>query len=93
VDRDVRALAQKASPRAFQRIVELIECEDERVALMAAKEVLDRAYGKPLPAKDETDNKSLTINIIKFTDGNQPPAQLESTAISIRTLEIPGERR
>jgi len=31
---------------AFERVVELIESKDERVALAAAREVLDRAWGK-----------------------------------------------
>jgi hypothetical protein len=34
----------------LQRVVELVESDDEKVALMAAKEVLDRACGKATPS-------------------------------------------
>ena len=90
VDKDVRALALKSGPRAFERIVELIECDDERVALMAAKEVLDRAYGKaPAAKEDDEGSKGLTINIIRFAgdNGHQSPQQLDTATVSIRTLE------
>lgn len=44
---EVKELARSAAPRAFQRIVDLVDSEDEKVALAASKEVLDRALGKP----------------------------------------------
>src|ERR1700733_4579190 len=43
---ELREIARAHSPRAFVRVLELIESKDERVALAAAKEVLDRAWGK-----------------------------------------------
>jgi hypothetical protein len=87
---DVRALARKHGVAAFNRIVELIDSDDERVAMMAAKEVLDRAYGKPKTAEDEDARKgSVTVNIIRYTDGSQPATPVESQAISVRTLAIP----
>jgi hypothetical protein len=43
---ELREIARAQSPRAFERILELIESKDERVALAASKEVLDRAWGK-----------------------------------------------
>ena len=43
---EVRDLARQHGPHAFERIVELIDDPDPRIALMAAKEVLDRAYGR-----------------------------------------------
>lgn len=56
---DVIRLAREASPRAIQRLVELMESDDERVALLASQALLDRAYGKSretpqllLPAAD-----------------------------------------
>lgn len=44
---EVRKLAQKHSKRAIQRLVELMESENEKVAALAANSVLDRAFGKP----------------------------------------------
>ena len=43
---ELREIARAHSPRAFERILELMESKSERVALAAAKEVLDRAWGK-----------------------------------------------
>jgi len=45
---EITALCQQKSPAATKRIFQLIESEDERVALAAAQTVLDRAYGKPM---------------------------------------------
>jgi len=46
---EVRKLAQSKAPRAFKRLVELMESKDQRVAIAASNAVLDRAYGKPSP--------------------------------------------
>jgi hypothetical protein len=43
---ELREVARARSPRALERVLELIESKDERVALAASKEVLDRAWGK-----------------------------------------------
>jgi hypothetical protein len=37
---ELREIARAHSPRAFERVLELIESKDERVALAASKEVL-----------------------------------------------------
>ena len=47
VSGEVRELAQSKAPRAFERLVELMESKDQRVAMAASNAVLDRAYGKP----------------------------------------------
>ena len=44
---EVRELARLHGPEAFARIVELMRSVDQRVALAASIEVLNRAYGKP----------------------------------------------
>lgn len=92
---EVKALAKDASRRALERIIELIESDDDRIALMAAKEVLDRAWGKPKEVDDDGPKGAVTINIIKYSDGNgnKTAEQLESPAVSIRAVEVPGERR
>jgi hypothetical protein len=46
---DVIRLAQSLSLRAIERLAELIESEDERVAAGACNPILDRAFGKPQP--------------------------------------------
>jgi hypothetical protein len=40
-------LCREASADAARRLIELMYSEDERVALMAADKVLDRAWGRP----------------------------------------------
>ena len=50
----IRELAQQHGHRAFGRVLELVSSEDERVALAAAQEVLNRAYGKPIQATELT---------------------------------------
>lgn len=85
---DVRGLARKNTRKAMERIVDLIDSDDPRVALMAAKEVLDRAYGKVQPGKDDADNKSVTINIVRYGDSIKPAQQLDAETVSSRTLAI-----
>ena len=76
--------------QAKLRIVELIDDEDPRVALMAAKEVLDRAYGKPKMIEDDDggDRKNVTINIVRYAD-DKPAEQLAAPTVSVRTLALP----
>lgn len=87
---ELKRLALDHSARAIQRIAELIESDDERVAIMAAKEILDRALGRPKPTEDadEASAKALTINIIRYSDGNQPPAQVDATTVSVRSVAL-----
>lgn len=87
---EIELLAKDKSKRALERIIELVESDDERIALMAAKEVLDRAFGKArqVEAEDDGSSKALTINIIRYTDGNKPPAQLDATTVSVRPLAL-----
>jgi hypothetical protein len=54
----VKELARAATPRAIQRQIELMESEDENVALKATNSILDRALGKPA----QTVNANLARN-------------------------------
>lgn len=89
-EKDVKALALKNSKAAMEKIIALIEDKDSRIALMAAKEVLDRAYGKPKIAEDDdaNDKRNVTINIVRYADGNNTPKQLDAEAVSVRTLAL-----
>jgi hypothetical protein len=49
-------LARAAAPKAVGRLIELIDSEDERVAAVACNAILDRAFGKPGPTKEEKDD-------------------------------------
>ena len=75
-ENQVRNLARQHSRRALERLIELIDSEDPRVALAAAKEVLDRAYGKPKQEDDRDHDGGLTIRIVRFGDN-----LLETTSV------------
>ena len=47
IPEEVKELARAATPRAIQRQIELMESQDENVALKATNSILDRAFGKP----------------------------------------------
>jgi len=48
-------IARRLAPRAVERLGELMESDDERVAAIAAGAVLDRAIGRPRDRDDQTD--------------------------------------
>ena len=54
---EIKELAREKVPAAFARICALIDSADERTALAAAQEVLNRAYGKPTQAVEKTVEK------------------------------------
>ena len=49
---EAQRICREASPAAALRMVELMNSTDERVALMAADKVLERAWGKSKEAPD-----------------------------------------
>jgi hypothetical protein len=53
---EVIKLARDLSLRAVERLGELVESDDERVAAVAANAILDRAFGKPQPRFPENDD-------------------------------------
>lgn len=64
----VRNLARQNSLGALQCLIALIDSADPRVALMAAKEVLDRAHGKPVPEVSHDDKLGVTVRIVRLAD-------------------------
>lgn len=69
---ELQAIARAKSPRAFERVVELVESPDERIALMASKEVLERAFGRARVNEDDTGKGGVTINIVKLAANETP---------------------
>jgi hypothetical protein len=66
---DVRLLARDAALAALTRLAELAKSEDERVALAASQELLNRAFGKSVSAaSDDQSNAAqpLVIKIVRF---------------------------
>lgn len=71
---DVRALARDAAVAALTRLADLANSDDERVALAASQELLNRAFGKIAPAAAEDQGAAaqpLVIRIIRF--GGETP--------------------
>jgi hypothetical protein len=57
--------ARQASPYAIQRLIQLMDSEDERVAAVACNAILDRAFGKPKGEGNQQD--ILEVRIANMT--------------------------
>ncbi len=53
--RDAQRIARQNSPKAMLVLVELLDCDDNRVRVVAANAILDRAMGKPKEPMPERD--------------------------------------
>ena len=54
VGKEARELADKYTAKAFATLGRLLDSKDERVAAMAAQQLLDRRFGKPSVATEIT---------------------------------------
>jgi hypothetical protein len=65
---DLRLLARDAALAALKRLADLSRSEDERVALAATQELLNRAFGKASAAgaEEAPAAQPLIIKIVKF---------------------------
>ena len=77
---DLRLLARDAALAALKRLADLSRSEDERVALAATQELLNRAFGKASAAGSDEGPAAqpLIIKIVKFSD-SMPTQQSEET--------------
>ena len=71
---DLRLLARDAALAALLRLADLSRSEDERIALAATQELLNRAFGKTSAAgADEApETQPLVIKIVKFSQSTKP---------------------
>ena len=66
--RPVKALAASYGPASISRLVQLRDgAASEQVRFAAAKELLDRAYGRPRQEIDLTGDKSVTVIVQRQT--------------------------
>jgi hypothetical protein len=65
---DLRVLARDAALTALKRLSALSQSEDERVALAATQELLNRAFGKPSAsgADDSAAARPVVVKIVRF---------------------------
>jgi hypothetical protein len=81
---EVVKLARQLSVRAMERLSELMESEDERVAAVAANSILDRAYGKPEvrrpePVDDVVARLERMTDAERLEDAKRLAAQIRET--------------
>lgn len=74
VNSDLRSLARDAALAALKRLSDLSRSEDERVALAATQELLNRAFGKASTGAGEDcgSTQPLIIKIVKFAESSLP---------------------
>jgi hypothetical protein len=80
---EAQRICREASPEAARRMVELIRSEDERVALMAADKVYERAWGKPKeydPSTERDPSRS------RFDPSLLSPEQLDLVEHALRLI-------
>jgi hypothetical protein len=68
---DLRLLARDAALAALKRLADLSRSEDERVALAATQELLNRAFGKAAAtgtADEAPAGQPLVIKIVRFSE-------------------------
>lgn len=66
---DLRMLARDAALAALKRLADLSRSEDERVALAATQELLNRAFGKAAATgtgEDAAVSRPLIVKIVRF---------------------------
>src|SRR6266446_5084792 len=86
-------LCREASPDAARRLIELIQSEDERVALMAADKVYERAWGKPkdYDPNAESVKKPPPFDPSLYTTDELRQMQAVMTMIAVRQGLLPPE--
>jgi hypothetical protein len=82
---DVRLLARDAALAALTRLTELANSDDERVALAASQELLNRAFGKSVSAASDDQSNAvqpLVIKIVRFgvEDIDEPGAASDAVS-------------
>jgi hypothetical protein len=77
---DLRLLARDAALAALKRLADLSRSEDERIALAATQELLNRAFGKASAGGSEKTPamQPLVIKIVKFSDSTKTQGGRES---------------
>lgn len=68
---DLRLLARDAALAALKRLADLSRSEDERVALAATQELLNRAFGKASvtgSAEEAPARQPLVVRIVRFSE-------------------------
>ena len=81
---ELRALARANTTAAFNKLIELLQSRDERVALMAAKEILDRGFGRPTPTEEDDDERTVVVQIVHIDQAPSSSSNLTARGPSIQ---------
>src|SRR4029077_1095800 len=86
-------LCREASPEAARRLIELMHSADERVALMAADKVFERAWGRPkeYDPNAEAPKKAPPFDPKLYTTDELRRMQEVMTMIAVRQGLLPPE--
>ena len=77
ITRDIRATAAKHSTKAIATLVKLLGDSDPKVRAIAAREILDRAHGKPMTPVEATGKDGAPLN---------PPSDVSAREIAHRLI-------
>lgn len=91
--KEMRALARAAALPAIARLAALSASEDERVALAATQELLNRAFGKTAAAADDVrraPTQRLVIKVLRLGAAEQAPGSAENPAAGCNSARIGG---
>src|SRR5215475_2874092 len=61
---EVKEMFQAKAPEAFEVLCRHLEAKDPRVAVAAATQILDRAYGRPVQQGDANINEENSVRYI-----------------------------
>ena len=67
-------LAREVSPEAMRKLIRLMDCDDERVAIVAAQAVLQRAWGPP--------------RAVDLSELNRPAMKFDFSALTRAELQL-----
>ncbi|MDR1043734.1 MAG: hypothetical protein LBP33_01260 [Candidatus Adiutrix sp.] len=62
---EIRGRALKHGPEALERLLLLMRSENERIALAACQEMLNRAYGRPEPSHKFEGELDQTVVVVR----------------------------
>lgn len=81
----IAAKAREHTDRALEVLVEALDDDDTRVRITAAKEIIDRGFGKPLTMTADVTNK------IEDFDDESLDAAISVLKSALGTSDEPGE--
>ncbi len=83
---EAQRICRDASPKAARVMIELLSSEDDRVRLMAAREIYERAWGPPKaydPATEKSEKRP------KFNPRDYSPRELDVIETALKLMLRP----